>query len=239
MLAIIPARGGSKGIPGKNIKRLDGKPLIVYTIQAALAAQSIDRIVLSTDDQSIADIAAQYDIEIPFLRPSELAQDDSLAIDNYIYTIDRLNKEFDSNVTEFAVLLPTSPLRTSADIDNAVELFRKNDADSVISAVGLNHPKEWIFSVNEDGKISRGENDGDNRLINRQKLRPAYIPNGSVYIFQFSLLKEKHTYYSDKTYAYIMPTERAVDIDTEQDFDFAEYLVRKNKLNNHDRQGER
>ena len=133
MIAIIPARGGSKGIPNKNIKQLSGKPLIAYTIEAAKNAKSLKKIILSTDDQEIAKIARNYGVEVPFMRPKELATDDALAIDNYIYTIERLNSKLREPYESFVVLQPTSPLRTALDIDNAVRIFRENNADSVVS----------------------------------------------------------------------------------------------------------
>jgi N-acylneuraminate cytidylyltransferase/CMP-N,N'-diacetyllegionaminic acid synthase len=225
MLAIIPARGGSKGIPGKNIRLLCGKPLIGYTIEAALAARSIDRIIISTDDQKIANIAGQYDVEFPFMRPPELAKDDSLGIDNYIYTIDRLNSEFDGNITGFVVLLPTVPLRSVEDIDNAVDLFHQKGADSIISCTQLHHPLEWVCDISEDGVLRRISEVDTKQIMNRQSSRQRYLPNGAVYVFKHALLKEKYAYYSDKTYAYVMPSNRSVDIDTELDFQFAEYLV--------------
>lgn len=225
MLAIIPARGGSKGIPGKNIRLLCGKPLIVYTIEAAVAAKSIDRIILSTDDPEIARIASKYNVEIPFMRPKELAQDNSLAIDNYIYTIERLNREFNCNYEEFVVLLPTVPLRTAEDIDKTVELFSQKNAESVISSTILHHPLEWIFSINDDGIIQRNNEINIKKMMNRQESNHVYIPNGAVYVFKYSLLKEKNSYYSDQTYAYVMPPEHSVDIDTELDFKFAEFLI--------------
>jgi len=225
MLAIIPARGGSKGIPGKNIKLLCGKPLIVYTIEAAMDAKSIDQIILSTDDPEIARIASKYNVEIPFMRPKELAQDNSLAIDNYIYTIERLNREFDCNYEEFVVLLPTVPSRTSEDIDRAIELFYQKGADSVISSTILHHPLEWTFSINDDGIIQRNSEIDRKKMMNRQETKHVYIPNGAVYVFKFSLLKEINSYYSKKTYAYVMPPERSVDIDTELDFKFAQFLI--------------
>ena len=225
MLAIIPARGGSKGIPKKNIKLLCGKPLIAYTIEAAIDAKNVDRIILSTDDPEITQVARNYDVEIPFMRPEELARDDSLAIDNYIYTIERLNREFNNNIEEFAVLLPTAPLRTSQDIDKAIELFSKKRADSVISCIALHHPLDWIFGINSDGIVKRNKDVDIKKMMNRQESEQGYIPNGAVFIFKYSLLKEKYSYYSDKTYAYVMSPERSIDIDTELDVKFAEFLM--------------
>ena len=229
MLAIIPARGGPKGVKAKNIKLLCGKPLIVYTIEAALAAKSIDQIVLSTDDPAIAKIASKYDVEIPFMRPKNLAQDDSLAIDNYIYTVERLNREFGCNHEEFTVLLPTSPLRLPEDISEAIELFVEKDANSVISCSKAHHPPEWAFKTRNNGAISR--NFANKPMMNRQEYENVYFPNGSIYVFKYTLLRERNSYYSDKTYAYIMPPERSVDIDTEFDFLFAEYLMTRRDRN--------
>lgn len=225
MLAIIPARGGSKGVPGKNIKLLCGKPLIVHTIEAAMAAKTIDRIIVSTDDPEIARIAGKYDVDIPFMRPKELAQDDSRAIDNYIYTIDRLKREFNSDYKEFVVLHPTSPLRAAQDIDNSVNLFSQKNADSVASCTALRHPLEWVCSINDDGSLHRLQG-GDKQIMkNRQELKNYYLTNGAVYVFSYPLLKEKYTYYSDRTYAYLMPLERSIDIDTELDFKIAQLLM--------------
>lgn len=232
MLAIIPARGGSKGIPAKNIKNLCGKPLIAYTIEAAIAASSIDRVILSTDDLEIARVSSEYDVEIPFMRPKELSQDDSLAIDNYIYTIDRLNTEYTNNYEEFIVLLPTAPLRSAQDIENAVELFYEKKADSVISCVEMIHPPYWAKKIDTSGKIQDYFSSKvriDNR--NRQEYDKAYIPNGAIYIFKHSLLKGTYSYYTENTYAYVMPRERSIDIDTIHDFEYVEYLMRANERN--------
>jgi len=224
MLAIIPARSGSKGIPFKNIKILHGKPLIVWTIESALKAKNVDRIIISTDDEDIANVCKDTGVEIPFMRPKELSKDNSLAIDNYIYTIERLNTDFNSNYKEFIVLLPTSPLRNSIDIDGAIELFYKKKADSVISCVEMSHAPLWAKKICKNGKIENYFNiEIDNK--NRQELEPAYIPNGSIFIFKYSLLKGKYTYYSEDTYAYIMPKERSIDIDSISDFNYVDYLM--------------
>lgn len=225
MLAIIPARGGSKGIPGKNIRMLCGKPLIAHSIEVALACNSIDRVIVSTDDEEIAKVAREYEAEIPFMRPKELAQDNSIAIDAYLYTIERLNNEFGEQYQEFTVLLPTSPLRIPEDIDNAVELFKSKDADTVLTFAEMSHPPVWAVKIHPDGTL-QNYFDIDMELKNRQELEVGYMPNGSIYVFKYSLLKDKYTIYSDKTYAYVMPPERSVDIDTEIDFKFAEFLMR-------------
>ena len=230
VIAVIPARGGSKGLPGKNIKKLNDKPLIWYTINAAKKSKFIDKIIVSTDDNEIAKIAKKYDAEIPFMRPKELARDGSLAIDNYIYTIDRLNKEFNYGIVEFIILQPTSPLRTSLDIDNAIQIFKGKKADSVISVSKAIHPPLWSKRIDEKGTL-RNYFDIKIGNKNRQEIEKAYMPNGAIFIFKFSLLKEKYSYYSDKTYPYIMPLERSLDIDSKLDFEFVEYLMKKNAKN--------
>ena len=230
VIAIIPARGGSKGLPGKNIKKMNDKPLIWYTINAAKKSKFVDKIIVSTDDEKIAKIAKVYKAEIPFMRPKELARDDSLAIDNYIYTIDRLNKEFKYNIVEFIILQPTSPLRTSLDIDNAIQIFMEKEANSVISVSETIHSPLWSKRIDEKG-ILRNYFDIKIGNKNRQEIEKAYMPNGAIFVFKFSLLKELYSYYSDKTYPYIMPLERSIDIDSKLDFEFAEYLMKKNARN--------
>jgi CMP-N,N'-diacetyllegionaminic acid synthase len=229
MIAIIPARGGSKGVPRKNIRPLCGKPLIQWTIDAAKNATRIDQVILSTDDEEIAEVCRPMGVEIPFMRPMELAQDDSLAIDNYIYTVDRLIDELNWDIEEYAVLLPTAPFRNSRDIDASIEIFCEKKADSVISCTQLVHPISWVCAVDGDGKLKHIKNNRTTELkemMNRQESEASYIPNGGVYVFRHSLLKKNYSYYSDKTYSYIMPAERSVDIDTELDFEFSEWRMR-------------
>lgn len=230
MLAIIPARGGSKGVPRKNIRPLSGKPLILWTIEAAVKSKHVDRIVLSTDDEEIADICRGTGVDIPFMRPKELAQDDSIATDTYIYTIDRLNKELKNGYKEFVVLHPTSPLRLPDDIDNAIDLFLEKKADSVISCVEMSHPPLWTLKIDGKGLLSNYF-DFDDSDMNRQDLMPAYFPNGALHVLKYWLVKEKRTYQSNNTFAYIMPPERSIDIDCEIDFRFAEFLLMNNDIN--------
>ena len=225
MIAIIPARGGSKGLPGKNVRPLNGKPLIAYAIEEAIKAKHIDRVIISTDDDEIARIAVQYGAELPFMRPSELATDTAMAIDNYIYTVDRLEKESGTTIDAFVVLQPTSPLRIAEDIDGAVELFEKKNADSVISYTQESHPISWHKYLDEECHfidILKAN------INNRQDNRVSYYPNGAVYVFRTSMIRERK-YYTDRSYAYIMPRIRSVDIDFIEDFEYAEFLLRRTK----------
>lgn len=222
MTAIIPARGGSKGLPGKNIKLLNGKPLIAYTIEAAKQSKSITRIIVSTDDQNIADVALKYGAEIPFLRPIHLATDDALAIDVLKYTIERLDEEQNS-IEEFIVLQPTSPLRTALNIDEAICMFKEKKADSVISYCKEHHPIRWHKYITEEGKF---ENIFEETLQNRQLEKPTYFPNGAIYIYKTKIINAGK-YYTENSFAYIMERENSIDIDDIQDFEYAEFLLKK------------
>ena len=221
MIAIIPARGGSKGLPGKNIKDLLGKPMIAYTIEEALKSKYITDVFISTDCQEIEKVAVEYGAKSLFLRPEFLASDNAKAVDNYIYTIDRLNQEFDYEIVEFIVLQPTSPLRIKDDIDNAIELFKNKKADSVISYTEEHHPVEWHKYITEDGRF---ENIFKEKLLNRQEIKPSFYPNGAVFVFKYEMIKQKK-YYTDKSYSYIMPRNRSADVDTIEDFKYIEFLM--------------
>ena len=226
MLAIIPARGGSKGLPGKNIKLLNGKPLIAYTIEAAMAAKKISRIIVSTDNRQIAKVAMDYGAESPFLRPEHLATDTALSIDIYDYTLSEIEKQEAVKIEKFMVLQPTSPLRTAEDIDNAIELFNIKSADSVISYCQEYHPIKWHRYVTNEGKL---KNIFEETLNNRQEERPSYFPNGAIYIIKRDLIK-KRSYISDNSYAYIMDKKKSIDIDTIEDFEYAEFLLKNKNL---------
>ena len=222
MIAIIPARGGSKGLPGKNIKPLNGKPLIAYTIEEALKTKNITRVIVSTDDSEIAEVAKKYGAEIPFMRPKSLADDTAKSIDVYNYTIKRLEEEENSEINEVIILQPTSPLRTSQHIDEAIELYFTKKADSVVSYCQEEHPVFWHKYINEEGKFE--DIFEEDYLKNRQEIRPTYFPNGAIYILKKEMLS-KGTYYSDKSYAYIMDSQFSVDIDTETEFNFVQFLM--------------
>jgi CMP-N,N'-diacetyllegionaminic acid synthase len=223
MIAIVPARGGSKGLPGKNIKYLLGKPMIAYTIEEALKSKYITEVIISTDCKEIEEVAIKYGAKSLFLRPEYLATDSAKAIDNYIYTIDRLNKEFGYDIKDFILLQPTSPLRTVEDIDKSIELFKDKNADSVVSYTEEHHPIEWHKYITEDGKF---ENIFEEKLLNRQEIKKSYFPNGAVFVFDYELIKQGK-YYSDNSYAYIMPRFRSVDVDTMEDFKYIEFLLQE------------
>jgi len=229
MVAIIPARGGSKGLPQKNIRNFLGQPLISYTINAAKKSRNINRIIVSTDDSKIASISKQYGAEVPFLRPKDLATDESKAIDTYLFTIEELNENLENKINEFIVLLPTTPLRTTDDIDKAIKLFNEVKADTVISVYESNHPPAWFKKVLKNGKMIDYYS-GLDSCQNRQQYEKAYLPNGAIYIFNFQSLKKNYSYFNNNTYPYIMDKDKSIDIDTLLDFTFAEFIM-KTKIN--------
>lgn len=227
MIALIPARGGSKGLPNKNIKLLNGKPLIAYSIEAALQAKEVTRVIVSTDYKDIKEVALQYGAEVPFLRPNFLATDTSSSINVFKYTIDRLEKEENIVIDNFVVLQPTSPLRASTHIDEAITLFREKKAKAVVSYCKEYHSIFWHKKIDNNGKIVNIF-EGDFSK-NRQEIEETYFPNGAIYVFDKNYIFTTKDYSAD-CYAYIMNRENSVDIDTIDDFQYAEFLMNlKNK----------
>lgn len=223
MIAVIPARGGSKGLPGKNVKMLGDKPLIAHTIVRALECPQVTRVVVTTDSEEIAEVARQYGAEVPFLRPDYLASDTARAIDAYLHCVDFLEAQDGKKIPEIMVLLPTAPLRRVEDISNAIGMFREKQADSVVSYTEEYHPIRWHKYVDEEHRLIGVFEDS---IENRQSYRPTYYPNGSIYIFDMELLRSG-SYYSDNSYAYLMPRRYSADIDSELDFDWVEFLMSK------------
>lgn len=223
MLAIIPARSGSKGLPGKNIRPMLGLPMIAHTIRAAAAAERISEIVVSTDSEEIAGVAREHGASVPFLRPAELSGDKAAVTDALSYTIRRLEEERGEPIPAFCELQPTSPLRNAGDIDGAVGLFLERDADSVISFVKSEKPLAWARELDREGRILPSP---ASRASNRQEHPDVYWPNGAVYVVRSALLAAG-SFYTEKSYAYLMPPERSADIDTLLDFQIAEFLMTK------------
>ena len=228
MIAIIPARGGSKGLPGKNIKKLCGKPLIAHTIEAALQAEGIDRVIVTTDSEEIAKIAKCYGAEVPFLRPAELAGDTSSAIDVYLHAVSYLQGITKTKIDKFMVLLPTAPLRSAKNIEQALREFKEKKATTLISMKEADTPISWYYQMDGEGRVQNLGIDEKNAVSNRQVNGCSYIPNGAIYILDTELLREKRTYYCDNTIAYVMSAKDSVDIDTELDFMIAETIMKHN-----------
>jgi CMP-N-acetylneuraminic acid synthetase len=224
-VAIIPARGGSKGIPMKNIKLLAGKPLIAYTIDEAVKCQCFDRIIVSTDDPKIAKISQENGADI-LMRPKELAEDGTPTVDVIVHAIKTLEKE-EAYVPDYIVVLqPTSPLRSSSDILTAINLFlNKSDNESLVSVFESEHPLSWAMNLENGHLIPLF--DEKSLKKQRQAQLTTYFPNGAIYVISRESLYKNQNLYSEKTLAYIMPVERSIDIDTEYDFMIAEFLIKK------------
>lgn len=221
VLALIPARGGSKGIPGKNIKDLAGKPLIAYTIEAARQCAVIDCVMVSTDSREIAEVAKRYGAEVPFLRPDFLAEDTSKTIDAVYYTVDRLSEEVESY--DYLVLLqPTSPLRTSEDIERAVALSVENGCD-VVSVSEVSDSPILMRKCDKNGNLTHLLD--KNSTVRRQDMPVYYRVNGSIYVNEIKRLSAE-TSFNDNPVGYIMPRERSVDIDEPADFAVAEFYLK-------------
>jgi len=233
MIAFIPARGGSKGVPGKNIKDLCGKPLIAHTIEAALKADKVDRVIVTTDDEDIARVAREYGAEVPFMRPDYLASDTASALDVYIHACEFVMNETGEAVDKFMVLLPTAPLRDEKNINEAIAQFEETGATTLISFTEAETPIGWYHVMDEQGRIKNaGFGAAGSNVANRQTNSTYYIPNGAIYILDYKLLKEQRTYYCDNTYAYVMSREDSIDIDYPIDFEIAEFLMSKKKNDN-------
>ncbi len=224
-IGLITARGGSKGIPHKNIRPLAGKPLIAWTIQAAEQSRMLSRTIVSTDDPEIADVARQWGAEVPFMRPPELSQDDSPHRGVVLHALEWLESETASPPDYLMLLQPTSPLRTAEDIDGAIALAKEKDADSVISVCPTPHHPYLSKAISPDGHLLDFIERPDGYLP-RQTLPPAYALNGAIYMVRRSVLLERDDWYTERTFAYVMPPERSFDIDTPWDLHLVDLILR-------------
>jgi len=220
----VPARGGSKSIPRKNIAPLAGKPLIAWTIEAALRCPPAGRVIVSTDDEDIAATAARYGAETPFLRPRELARDDTPSMPVVIHAL-RWLKENESFSPELVLLLQsTSPLRTTEDIAGALDLLHAKQAESVVSVSPAAQHPSLMKRITPDGMLE--DFDSNASSARRQELEPAYALNGAIYLTQRSWLEAHQTFQADRTYAYVMPPERSIDVDEPWDLHLCELILR-------------
>lgn len=221
-MAFIPARGGSKRLPRKNVLPLAGKPLINWSIEAGKKSQYIDRVFVSTDDKEIADIACQLDVELPELRPAELASDTAKTEDVLLYSLEKFAPDVDIVV----LLQPTSPLRTGEHIDEALELFMKHEAFSVVSVTPCEHPPLWSNTLPKNN--SMGDFIRPEALSRSQDISQYYRINGAIYIFDVKKLREYNEIrYTSESYAYEMSNSVSFDIDTEFDFDLAQFFMER------------
>lgn len=223
VLAIIPARSGSKGLKDKNIKLLNNKPLISYTIKAAVDSKIFSDIMVSTDSQEYADISVKYGASVPFLRPSKLATDESPTSDVIKDIIEKyaaIGKTYDY----FMLLQPTSPLRNKNDIISTWNILNEKKAKSVISVCEAEHSPLLMGTLNENHSMSNFLSNKNNKR--RQELEVYYRLNGAIYLCDVPFYTETENFYNDESYAYVMERENSIDIDSHVDFLVAETLMK-------------
>mgnify|MGYP001270806017 CR=1 FL=1 len=228
ILGIIPARGGSKGIKRKNLKILGEKSLLEHTIHAAINS-NIEKLIVSTDDQEIASISKKLGVLVPFLRPKELAGDNSNSIDVAIHGLIQMEKITNSFFESIIYLQPTTPFRSSTDINNCLDIINEqNNIDSVISVVnvGSYHPARMKFI--KGGLLIDPDFCEAKENQNRQELRPMFIRNGAIYLTKRETLLSG-SFKGRSSFAYEMPYHRSINIDSNQDLDFAKWQLIKNK----------
>lgn len=221
-IAIIPARSGSKGLKDKNIKLLNGKPLMAYSIEAALESRCFDTVMVSTDSKEYAELAIKYGAEVPFLRSERTSSDLASTRDCIIEVLDeykKIGKTFD----RFMILQPTSPLRTAKNIIEAEKVYENKKAKSVISICEMDHSPLWSNTIGEDLSLDKFiKSDDDAR---RQELSTYYRINGAIYLHDIEHYLLKDDYFDETSFAYIMKKEESVDIDDEFDFIIAKALL--------------
>ena len=221
-LALIPARGGSKGVKNKNIRLVDGKPLISYTINTAKKSECFEDIVVSTDSEEIAGIAREYGASVPFIRPAELFDDKAKSIDVVIHALGVLKKNYDA----VCFLQPTAPLRKVEDIKGALVKYEEQGKPTLVSVAKLEDPHPHKVKLIKDGALTPFI-PGTQCEVPRQLLPACYFLNGGIYVIDVNFAKEKQAFFDENTVPYIMPSERSVNIDTELDLLLAELLLKQ------------
>lgn len=225
VIATICARGGSKGVPGKNIRVLCGKPLIAHTIEVARRCRLIDRIIVSTDDPKIAEVAREYGAEVPFLRPKELAQDDTPKLPVIRHAVQFMETQEGYCPDIVVDLDATSPLRTEKDIEACIKMVRDEEANNVFSVTEAHRNPYFNMIEIVDGKV-RPVKEPDQPITRRQDAPQVYDENASIYVWKRDILMNNDSLYLDKTKIYLMP-RWAIDIDSETDFKFVEFTLRR------------
>lgn len=219
VLAIIPARGGSKGLPRKNVLELGGKPLIAWSIEAGSASHYIDRCIVSTDDQEIAATARRFQGDIPFMRPAELAADNTTTLDVTRHALETL-----PGYDVVVILQPTSPLRITEDIDATIEKMVTLQASSCVSVVEPSKSPYWAYGTDEHHRLT-SLIDPQLATRRRQELPDAYVLNGAVYAARTDWLLNEQAFVGENTVAHVMPAERSLDIDTAFDLKMVAFFL--------------
>jgi CMP-N,N'-diacetyllegionaminic acid synthase len=227
VLCTICARGGSKGVKNKNIKELNGKPLIAYTIEQAKASRLFNHIVISTDSDHIANIAKEYGAEVFFKRTPEMASDTAGKLDVIRDAFIRSEEYYKITFDYLIDLDATAPLRSVEDIINSFNQFKENNNDNLITAMpSRRSPYFNLVEVSKNGKVELSKK-LDNSIVRRQDAPKSYDMNASIYIWKRETILNKKSIFLENTGLYVMPEERSIDIDTELDFEFVEFMIRK------------
>lgn len=224
-LGLIPARGGSKGVPGKNIKLLCGKPLLQYTAESALASRRLSRVILSTDDETIAKAGLQCGLDVPFLRPPELARDDTAMIDVVVHAL-RWIEEAGGAFDAVCLLQPTNPFRRATDIDACIDLLEATGADAVTTVLRVpeQYNPHWVYVPNPENWLilSTGE---ESPISRRQDLPPAFHREGSVYVTRWDVVKCERSLYGRRLMGYLLDAENRININTPDEWKKAEEIL--------------
>lgn len=224
-LALIPARGGSKGIPGKNLAPVAGRPLIAWTIATAMATRGLDRVVVTTDSTEIARVARELGAEVPFRRPPELARDATPGIDPVLHAVRWLESEEGYRSDLVMLLQPTSPLRSVADIESALELLDHRGTDAVVGVTAADHHPYWTKEVSEEGYLVDFQK-LESVPTRRQDLPPVFAINGAMYLVRRETLLALGTLFPERTRALVMPPERSLDIDSAWQLQVADLILK-------------
>jgi CMP-N,N'-diacetyllegionaminic acid synthase len=213
VLAVIPARGGSKGLPGKNVLEVGGRPLLAFSVEAAKTSGVIDHVILSSDDDDIIAVAKKCGCDVPFRRPPELATDSAATIDVVLHALDQM-----AGYDVVVLLQPTSPLRTAADIDGACAQFAQRGAPACVSVTLAEQSPYWMYHITGEGDL-RPVLAAPPGVTRRQDLPPVYALNGAIYVADVAWLRSSRNFLTPETVPYVMPVERSLDVDTAADFE--------------------
>jgi CMP-N,N'-diacetyllegionaminic acid synthase len=224
ILAVITARSSSKRVPRKNIRLLGGKPLIAWTIDEILHSEECIRVIVSTDDPEIASVSRELGAEVPFLRPADLASDTATSFSVVLHAIKWLEQNEGYYPELILLLQPTSPLRSSKDIDNALQIQEMSDADAVVSVTRNEKPLQLLRNIDESGMLT---NPVFADTIAQPQNKESYLINGAIFLIKTGVFIREKTFYPKQTKAYIMPSERSLDIDTEMDFLIGDLLMKE------------
>lgn len=228
ILCVIPARGGSKGLIRKNVKKLLGKPLIVYTVEQAKRSKYIDRIIVSTEDKAIARISRKYGAEVPFLRPSRLASDSASTINVLLHAMEWMEKVEGYQFDILVLLHATAPLRSAQDIDNCIKFLFKKNASNIFSVTEAHRNPYFNMVELKKSKVALVKK---SNFVSRQEAPKVFDMNSSIYVWWKDVLKKEESVFLKRSAIYSMPKERSIDIDDGTDFKLAELLMKEKVIN--------